>query len=52
MRLFSDDSSVKVLEQFTADIKQIGIEIDQRNATWKVPYTYLHPKTLPARIDF
>jgi len=52
MTLFSDDASVNVLEQFSADVKQIGIEIDERNQTWKVPYTYLHPSTLPCRIDF
>jgi len=52
MVLFSDEESVKVLDQFSADVKQIGIEIDERNTKWKVPNTYLHPSKVPCRIDF
>ena len=52
MRLFSDLESVKVLEQFSADIKDIGTKIDERNEKWNLPYKYLHPSRVACRIDY
>ena len=52
MKLFDDAPSLAVLAQFTADIKQIGIEIDERNTKLKVPLNYLHPSKVLCRVGY
>jgi len=51
MKLFTEESAVKILEEFTQDVKDIGKKINERNKSWKVPYEYLLPENVPARID-
>merc|ERR1712048_50932 len=51
MKLFNDPEEVKILEEFSAEIETIGIEIDERNKNWRVPYEYLHPENVACRIN-
>jgi len=65
MKLFTEESAIKILEEFTQDVKDIGKKINERfasrlsnlvnlflrNKSWKVPYEYLLPENVPARID-
>lgn len=65
MKLFTEESAIKILEEFTQDVKDIGKKINERfvpgssdfaycffrNKSWRVPYEYLLPENVPARID-
>ncbi|CAG5091296.1 Oidioi.mRNA.OKI2018_I69.PAR.g12956.t1.cds [Oikopleura dioica] len=52
MKLLKEENAQQIQEQFTKEIQEIGVKIDERNKSWRVPYKYLHPEKVPARIDF